>query len=251
MSDQWETYVTPVDDEPAAILLDMGIAEEAPDPDRSVLLTMRLFLKSPTEEGFASDEEEPKLIEIEDAFIDAVELTTAATLVGRITMQGWREFAFYAKSPEGFQDTIAEAMEAYEGYNYETDEQDDAEWSYYFDLLFPGDEDLQQIFNDKLIDKLTESGDSLTTERPVDHFANFRTAEDRQEFVNAVSGSGYRLLAEKRDEDSSSELPFSVTVRREHAVDWDTIDELTLELFEHAQRAGGHYEGWGSPVIRK
>ncbi len=55
MSDNWEMYFTNVDDEPAAMLVDLGAAETAPDPERPMLLWACLYLQSPTEEGFASD----------------------------------------------------------------------------------------------------------------------------------------------------------------------------------------------------
>ncbi len=250
MSDNWEMYFTNVDDAPAAMLVDLGIAEVAPDPDRSVLLWCWLHLQAPTDEGFASDEEEPRLVEIEDAFIDAVEMTCSAALVGRITTCGRREFYFYAKSSEGFEDTVAEALEPYDEYEYETGEQVDDEWSHYMSVLYPEPENFQEIFNRRVIEQLAESGDSLTAPRSVDHYANFATEQGRAGFVATAKSHGFKILSEEQSDSADDDLPFSVSLQREHAVDWETIDKVTFELFDLAREHEGEYEGWGSPVVK-
>ena len=251
MSEQWEMYFAEVDEEPAAILVDLGIAETAPDDQRPMLLWMWLQMQSPDEHGFASEDEEPQLIKIEDAFIDAVELTTGAAFVGRVTTCGRREFYFYAKSDEGYEDTIAEAMEAFEEYEFEVGTQEDEQWLQYCDVLVPGPEESQQIFNRQVIERLDEAGDPLTTPRAVDHFANFSNTEDRSQFVAAAVEAGFELISEKFNEAPDCELPYGVGLQRVSPVDFETIDEITYELFDLARENHGDYEGWGSPVVPK
>ncbi|MEK6258473.1 MAG: DUF695 domain-containing protein [Planctomycetota bacterium] len=251
MSDNWEMYFATVDDSSAQMLIDLGIAPTVPDPERPMLLWMWLQLKSPTEEGFASDEEEPRLVEIEDSFIDAVELTTGAVLVGRVTTCGRRQFYFYAKSSEGFEDSVAEAMEAFadDGYEYETGAEEDDEWAHYTEVLYPEPADLQEIFNQRVIEQLSESGDPLTPSRTVEHYANFANEEDRAAFASSAEAAGFKKLSEELSDEDDELLPFGVTLQRDHAVDWDTIDEMTFTLFELAGEHNGQYEGWGSPVV--
>lgn len=248
MSDTWEMYLTQIDDQPAAVLVDLGIADSAPDAERPVLLWVWLTMQSPTDDGFASEEEEPLLTKIEDSFIDAVELTTGAAFVGRVTTCGRNEFYFYGKSVEGFEDTIAEAMEAFGDYEYETGSQADDEWQQYFDVLYPSPEDTQQIFNRQVIEQLSESGDSLTSPRAVDHFAVFPTPENRSRFVAAAVEAGYRVVGEETG-DESDELLYAVNLQRVSPVDWETIDEISFELFDLARNHEGEYTGWGSDVV--
>ncbi|MBS0204536.1 MAG: DUF695 domain-containing protein [Planctomycetes bacterium] len=249
MSDKWEMYFAPVDEQPAAILVDLGIGETAPDPERPMLLWMWLQMHAPDDNGFAGEDEEPELVKIEDTFIDAVELTTGAVLVGRVTTCGRREFYFYGKTAEGFEDTIAESMEEFEDYEFETGVQDDEEWLQYLEVLYPGPEDQQQIFNRQVIERLSDSGDSLVIPRAVDHFANFRSIEDRSVFVTAAVTAGYKVIDEDFDEDPDCELPYGVSLQRISPVDMDTIDEITFELFDMAREHDGEYEGWGSQVV--
>lgn len=250
MSDNWEMYFTTVDEEPAAILVDLGIGDDSPDSERPMLLWAWIHMKSPTEDGFASEDEEPLLTQIEDTFIDAVELTTDAVLVGRITTCGRREFYFYAKSSDGFEDTIAEAMQPYADYEYETGEHADDEWAQYFDVLFPAPEDAQQIFNRRVIEQLSDSGDTLTTPRPVDHFACFPSADERMSFIAAAKEAGCEVAGEEHDEDPDTQFPYSVSLKKVSPVDLETIDEITFELFELARENGGEYDGWGAEVVK-
>lgn len=248
MSDKWEVYFAPVDDEPAAILVDLGIAESAPDPERPILLWVWLQMRAPDDNGFASEEEETQLTQIEDSFIDAVEMTTDAILVGRVTTCGRREFYFYSQSTEGFDDTIAEAMESFDEYEYETGSQEDDEWDQYFQVLFPGPEDTQQIFNRQVIDKLSENGDPLTVPRAVDHYATFRSPEERSQFIEAL-GPDYRVINQQFRDEPDTERPYGVELQRVSAVDFETIDDITMDLLETARRFDGDYEGWGSHIV--
>ena len=249
MSDNWGMYFTDVDDAPAEMLVDLGAALTAPDPARPVLLWMSLQMKSPDDDGFAGDEEEPRLVEIEDSFIDGVELTTGGILVGRITTCGQRQLYFYAKSSEGFEDSVDEAMQAFGEYEYEIGEQVDEEWNHYTAVLYPAPDEMQEILNERVIEQLSESGDLLTPSRMVDHKAHFATEEDRAAFASAAQVVGFKKLSEESNNEGGDSLPFGITLQRKHAADWETIHEMTFTLFDLADEHNGLYAGWDSPVV--
>ena len=249
MSDQWEIYLAPVDEMPAMIVVDLGIRDTAPDHDRPILLWMWLTIQAPDENGFETEEEEATLTKIEDTFIDAVEMTTDAIMVGRVTTCGRREFYFYARSDEGFADSIEEAMQEFEDYEFETGSKDDDEWTHYLDVLAPAPEDMHQIYNRRTIEQLVESGDQLKSPRAVDHYASFGTEDHRSSFIKAATDKGYEVLGRNYKEDPDCERPYAVRVQKISPVDWDTIDEITFELFELAEDHDGDYDGWDSPVV--
>ena len=62
--DHWEIYVSYVDDHPAVILVDVGIAQVAPLEDKPVLVWLWVHVQAPDEEGFPTEEEDMKLNEI-------------------------------------------------------------------------------------------------------------------------------------------------------------------------------------------
>ena len=246
--DHWEIYVTYVDDHPAVILVDLGIADFVPLPNKPALVWLWVHIQSPDEEGFPTEEEDMILNDIEDAVTEAME-TTAARYVGRITTDGRREFYFYMDNPAEFRTTVTSAMSSTPQYEFEIDEAEDPEWDHYFNVLYPSPEDFQQIHNQHVISKLYEAGDSLTEPRQVDHFANFQTEEDREQFVSAAAELGYEATSRPAPNEES-EFPYNVGLVRVDAVDAETIDRITFELFDLARKFEGEYEGWGSKVVK-
>ena len=246
--DHWEIYVTYVDDHPAVILVDLGIADFVPLPNKPALVWLWVHIQSPDEEGFPTEEEDMILNDIEDAVTEAME-TTAARYVGRITTNGRREFYFYTDDHEAFRAAGETAMSSAPGYEFEIDDAEDPDWEHYSNVLYPSAEDFQQIHNQHVISRLYDAGDTLVEPRPVDHFANFKSAEDRAAFIVAAEAIGYEV-ASQPERDNETEFPFSVGLIRVDSVDAETIDRITFELFELAQEHDGEYEGWGSKVVK-
>ncbi len=246
--DHWEIYVTFVDDKPAVILVDIGVHAAAPLVNLSKLVWLWVHLLTPDEEGFPSEEEDFKLNEIEDAVTDGTE-GTGTRYVGRITSDGRREFYFYTDDAENIREVITAAMQSTPEYRFEIDEADDGEWKHYSDVLYPSPEDFQQIHNQHVITRLQQAGDSLTQPRPIDHFANFQNEPDREAFIAAATALGFEAVSrpERKEE---TEFPLAVGLLRVDAVDGETIDNVTFELFELAQQHNGEYDGWASPVIK-
>lgn len=248
VDDHWEIYTTYVDEKPAVILVDFGVSKAAPVASLPQLTWLWIHLKSPDHEGFASEEEDIALNEIEDAVTEAFE-NSKVRYVGRITSDGRREFYFYSADPVEFRRIAEEAMKPFSDYHSDIDDADDGEWSHYWNVLYPSPEDFQQINNAHEIGRLQREGDSLTQPRPVDHFANFKSDEDRNEFAIAAGALGYETVSQKENAENS-EYPFSLGLLRTDAVDPETIDDITFELFELAEKYNGEYEGWTSPVVK-
>lgn len=247
--DHWEIYVTYVDEKPAVILVDIGVSNRAPIANLPNLSWIWIHIQEPDEEGFPSDEEDIRLNEIEDLLTDSIDSTTNK-YVGRLTTDGRREFYFYTESPQEFCQFASKAMQSVAGYEFEIDEADDEEWRHYWDVLYPSPEDFQQIRNQHVITQLQLAGDSLTEPRPLDHFANFKNEEDRAAFIASAQNLGFEAASQPYRE-QKSEFPFSVGLLRVDAVDPETVDRVTYELWELAQQHHGEYDGWGSTVIKK
>ena len=134
-------------------------------------------------------------------------------------------------------------------YQFEIDEADDAEWQHYSGVLYPSPEDFQQIHNQHVISRLYDAGDSLTEPRTVDHYANFKSEEDREEFASAAEELGFETVS-RPERDGASEFPYAIGMQRVDVVDPETIDRITFELFDLAKQFDGEYEGWGSKVVK-
>lgn len=247
-SDHWEIYFSFVDEKPAVILVDIGISEYAPIPKLTNLAWLWIQIRNPDEDGFPSEDEDMELNEVEDLVTEAME-GLSHRYVGRLTTDNRREFYFYTDDPQAFRKTAAGAMQGQSAYQYEIDDADDPEWTHYQTVLFPSAEDFQQIHNQKVIMQLRQEGDSLTEPRPIDHFANFKTEQDRETFAAAASDLGFEIVS-RPELDENHEFPFSIGLLRVDAVDPETIDHVTFELFELAEEYHGEYDGWASPVVK-
>ena len=245
--DHWEIYVTFVDEKPAVILVDIGVSAIVPIEGMSALVWLWVDIQSPDEEGFPSEDEDIKLNDVEDALTDGAG-TDGIRYVGRITSNGRREFYFYTNHPEDFAEIATRAMQLSPDFQFEIGNDEDEDWSQYSDVLYPSPEDFQQIHNQHVIDKLEQAGDVLTQPRPVDHFANFKSEQDREAFSVAASALGYETVS-RPVRDSETEFSFAVGLLRVDAVDPETIDRVTFELFDLARQHDGEYEGWGSKVV--
>ena len=72
MSDEWDFFALRVDDAPASIFVDLGIAKEAPIRTFSRMAYLRVLMRNPRADGLSSQEEFNDLIAIEDAVVSKV-----------------------------------------------------------------------------------------------------------------------------------------------------------------------------------
>lgn len=247
MSDDWDFYFLRVDDKPASIFVDLGIALEAPIAALPYLAYLRLYMKAPRPDGLSSREEFDALIAIEDA-IKAVLVGTAGTrYVGRNTSDGVRDFYFYAARAEGWDSCARAVMTPFAAYEFESGCRSDPEWKTYFEFLYPSDRDRQRIENRRVCDALSERGDALTEKREIDHWAYFPDAAARSSFIEQAAELGFRLRVTHEPEKPGDR--FGVQLYRIDVPALEAIDDVTLPLFELATALGGDYDGWETVLV--
>lgn len=248
MSEQWDFYFANVNEKLASLFVDLGIREMAPDADNPWLLWVWVYFNHPREDGFSTSQEADTLSQIEDSLTDAVGGAVNGFLTGRITTDGRREFYFYAPTFAGFDDAVVRCMERFPEYKWDSDTQRDPEWNQYLGLLYPTPRDWQRIRNRHVIEQLQEHGDPLEKERPVFHWAYFSNEVSRGQFVAGVEDRGFKITNENTVDDPNCSHPLGVSFERIDKVDWDSINQVTLELYELADTLGGDYDGWETSV---
>jgi hypothetical protein len=248
MSDQWDFYFANVNEKVASLFVDLGIREAAPDADKPWLLWVWVYLNDPDENGMSASEESDMLFQIEDSLREAIENAVGGELVGRITTDGRREFYFYAPTFAGFDDAVARGMKRFPNYQFDADTKQDPEWEQYLGLLYPTPHDWQCIKNRHVLEQLQQHGDPLEKERPVHHWAYFGDESSRNQFVAAVKERRFSVSKVATVDDPESSNRFSVSFERVDRVDWNSINEVTLELFELANALAGDYDGWETKV---
>ena len=256
MTDDWDFYFFSIKDWPASIALDLGAARSAPDPARPWLLCVRLPLEQPRSDGLSSPEEAAALHELEERIDDALGAACGAEQVGRLTWNGLRELFYYGRQEEGFQSALDEVMAASPKREVYWRTEEDPEWTLYNDFLYPTPEQLQWIYDRRVVDQLRAHGDSLEARRPVDHYIYFPDAATRDGFLEAAAQRGFAGEPSDKQAEAPAEgggevaLRFCAHLARMDSVDLSHIHDVVLDLRALAEAHSGEYDGWGCPVVR-
>jgi len=137
VSENWNAYLTQIKDSIASILIDMGAATYAPDANRKWLVRVAILLQNPDEHGMTSNEEFAAIQPLEEAIVDTIQQRLDAVNVGCMTYNGQRMVIFYSPTSEGVDVALAPVIQAHTPYELKTHAQEDADWGFYFNILYP------------------------------------------------------------------------------------------------------------------
>lgn len=248
MSDNWDVYFTTINHQFVSVLLDIGIANKAPDSDRHCLLSVWVKLNSPDGHGMITDDEYESIHAIEDALTDAISSEVRALHVGCVTREGRRELYFYARSARGFQENVEQVMTSIGTHHWACDSKQDPQWEHYLKFMYPTAYDLQMMKNRQVVQLLSDEGDKLEKERLVFHWAHFTGELSRAKFIDAIRQRGFQPNHELTTETPEAPYPYCVRFERTDYVDWNSINDVTNELLKLADALEGKYEGWETSV---
>lgn len=247
MSDDWDFYFCRIDDNPASIFVDLGIAKEAPIAKYSVMAYVRIHMQTPRNGGLSGQAEFDALKSLEDA-LESLQANGAALYIGRNTSNGCRDLYFYTLTPESWAERVAHVMKAFPSYEFEYGTRSDPDWNTYFRFLYPSDEDRERIQNRRTCEDLERNGDSLEKERPIEHWAYFPDSDSRQKFSTQAASLGYNI--EALIEPESQQDSYGIRLSCVGIPSIANIDALTIPLFRAARDHGGAYDGWETEVVR-
>lgn len=248
MSENWDFYPCRVEDEPASIMLNLGLAKEAPVETLPDCTWLRVALKAPRPDGLSSSEEFDRLCEIGDALEAAVdEASTGLCYVGRCTCAGRRDFYAYAQSGVAAEAVLSSVMAAFPEYEFDTGHREDPQWRLYREFLYPTPRSMQMINNRRVLEALEKSGDPLAESRPIRHFVYFDANAQVEAFGQALAIAGFEIVGGQVDEQTGEQ---SVVFERNESVDFLHINQLTMQLLDLANSHGGNYDGWETEVRR-
>lgn len=245
MSDDWDFYALRVDGDPASIFVDLGLRHEAPLLQWPVMGYVRVYMRQPRPDGLSSEDEFPRLIEIEDALQLRCRDHDDAVFVGRNTSSGNRDHYFYTGDATRFEAGMRSAMAAFPEYDFDVGSRKDPGWSTYFDFLMPRPRDMERIMSRRVCEQLKQKGDDLAKPRQVDHLAYFPDRAARDDFAGRLPRAGF-VVAHLADPDDRLK-DWTVAFHRVDAP--DGIDAVVLPLFDKVTELGGVYDGWGCEVM--
>ncbi len=244
---RWTTFNTETASEkPAAVVVDLGLQRIAPATGYVYQASVLLRFQKPDETGLQELKNPETFWQIED------KLTTTLSRAGglyyaMVTAEGNRDYYFYLADTTNFKKTVKDVMAAFPGYVFQTQLELDPYWFNYFGV-YP-DEYTEQIqYNSLKMEELAAAGDSLAAPRTVEHFANFRTERDRDDFEKEVSLLGFKIVGKGEND---GELKYGIIITKKHAVDRENIEAESLRLIDISMKNAGYYDGWETEPVSK
>jgi hypothetical protein len=249
MSEHWDFYQCTMDGKPASVALCMDLKDSAPDARRPVLLVVTVELRQPhPDTGLSTDAEFDVLGKIEEGLSKALGQQYGAILAGRVTTAGRRDFSFYCAAAPGF-DAVAEAaLTPFSGHAWRARVEHDPQWRHYLGVLYPDSASQRWIKDKGVIDALRQAGDQAAMLRPVAHYSYFPNATRRAAFGDAIEKAGFTIRA--LNDSGASALPYGLVYELAQRPELSAMAETTVLLTRLAEKNGGQYDGWESPVMR-
>ncbi len=157
---------------------------------------------------------------------------------------------FYSERGFDADSAVRKAMSRFPNYEFRTRINGDKDWETYFSFLFPSPIQMRSIQNSFVIRNLIENGDVLEKERQVDHWIYFTRPEDREKFLSAINGKGFRVESMEKQQ-NYSERPYKLHISRNDKVTPDATDQYIIELWGIANECNGVYDGWETFIVRE
>jgi len=248
MQEYWEIYMKNLEGHPASIQFNAGISMDV-EKNKYIFPTVgfvKVILKEPNEKGLLSEAEESEILYMEDKLEAAMLKFRIGKYVGRIITQGSVTFIFYLQFTYNWQDFLTYALDEFEDYEITSGFQDDPEWHYYQNLLFPTAVEWQIIQNHKVCDALKAQGDALHQKRAIEHRIFFMDIDQKAPFLEAVEKEGFKYMEDVVHEEGFEGVKI---YRRDKPFYYD-IDEVTLYLIETAGKFGAQYDGWETSLVK-
>jgi hypothetical protein len=247
MSDHWEMFACRMGERVAFISYDHGAGEELAALPFPYFAGFKVALREADARGLPTGEEFAQLNAIED-LLDARIRGERGLRVGRITTDGHRYFHFYTALDEAACAALARLAAQLHGHVVHLSFEPDPARVRYWDELYPTDDDWQVVQDMRLEQALRDEGDTLRTPRAIVHWAYFPSASARAAFLADVRDGFDDVQLDETAQ--ASDDHFGVRLTHTGRPDYESMNATTLRLCRAARAAGGHYDGWETPVCR-
>ena len=248
ISESWESYIATYDEnKPGSTTVRMDLLDRTPIPNFNYVLVTGLTYESEREDGFPQGDTFELLHKVGDELIEILKTNGDNLLVGSFMYNFQRLEYFYLKSDNDIEKQLEEFYKSkYPNNKYYINLKEDKNWSYYRDFLYPNDDTLNYISDQKVVDQLIKSGDNLEKERRIDHWIYFSNKKNMELFKTEVTKSNFKI--EFSGINDQTDLPFEIRIWRVDKVDIESIHPITNNLRKLAIKYNGDYDGWETSV---
>ena len=250
--EDWDNYVMAVNGKPVSVVVNLALKDQAPAKSRPYGIILRLSYPEMDDKGFPALELADELNRLESELEARLRQKNGAWYAGRFTQRGIREFYFYTLDTMDYLGTCAAILRQHPRFPFLVKAVNDRNWTNYFEVLYPRDEEKEKMENRRTVEELEKKGDELTTPRAIDHTFYFRSDWHRRAFLIALDLPGFQVTEIPVEKASDREGPaFRLVLRRTDKPVLSPMNELTIRLSRAARKHEGVYEGWSTYVVTK
>ena len=248
-TERWDVYLAQYEDGPGSTTLNMNLINRAPVKEFPFIVVTGVTYKNGDKDGFPLKEEFNNLYRISDSILQVISTITKREIAGTFTHKSQRMDYVYVRDTVELRKKLTEVYERYfNDYKYSIRIREDKNWDAYLKFLYPNEETMEYMSNEKVVMNLVNSGDNLTKPRQVDHWIYFANAGERNLYKTFAETQGYKTEGESLKKETT--LPYELHISRIDYVKLDAICKITIELRRKAKELHGEYDGWETFVVK-
>jgi len=228
-------------------VFDKGLKQTAPVNGFPFVLITGVKFKD-CANGVPTENELSHLYTISDSVYATVTTLVKNIMAGTFTYQCERLEYYYVTDTTQIRDRLTALYKKhFNSYDPYINIKPDKDWDAYLKFLYPNEETLEYMQNEKILMTLEKQGDKLDKERRVDHSIGFTTEKDMDCFIPYATKQGFKV--ETKGKDTKSEL-LKLHISRTDKIDLPSISKITTELRKEAKKCNGVYDGWETVVVK-
>jgi Family of unknown function (DUF695)/Regulator of ribonuclease activity B len=232
---------------PGSIMVDMGMADRAPDRRMPFLVVTGPKAHKCNAKGIPDIDEFPMLEDILSTATNFLTGVTARQLVGTFTHKCERLNYYYVKDTMGVRTALTRMYTRdYKDYDYIITIRRDPEWETYRTFLYPDEDARNWMENNKIITAMIKHGDSLNTPRNINFSFYFNTDTARQAFATYAKEKGYTVKTTDALAMGNASSYLLVATKFDQVRN-NTIDAMSAELKKQALIHRATYNLWEAP----
>ena len=246
-TENWDSYLSTINDKPASLLVDMGLYTTAPDQRYPFVVISGPQAQNTKKNGIPNKQEITDLeqmLTVTGSFIAGV---TVSVLAGTFTYNNQRLNYYYVKDTAGVRNAILRMYNRnFKGYEFVLRMKYDPQWLNYLTFLYPTEATQNQMENNKIITRMLESGDSLVQKRNINFAVCFNSDTAWAAFTLFIRNNQFTL--QKTPTIKNAPFPLCLIFSQYNSIKPDSITLMTTAIKKEVKRHSGIYNGWDATL---
>ncbi len=240
----FELYVTSMDEGRALVSVDLALTERAPIPQLHWLLGIQLEFLDPDVDGFYTEDEEAMVTEIQERIVGVMEGEGRARYVGAVTYAGTRMFYFYGEDENYLAPLVGKIAAEYRDYDFNFMSDNDGNWNFYFNALYPAEIDIAHIRNRHMVQNLVNNGVDIHHDYSVYYYFYFQDGASRVRAASELELLGFETIDAHAYVEALEPMSLGLKMMARHNLELMTLTEKTYECFETIEKYVAVFDGW-------